>query len=81
MESKWKYQATCGTVIHQILQYYFSKDDEGNLLGDKSRGEIIDHVNKNLQKDITEALGRWDPSTINPATIEQIITYADTLKQ
>ena len=81
MESKWKYQATCGTVIHQILQYYFSKDDEGNLLGDKSRGEIIDHVNKNLQKDITEALGRWDPSTINPATIEQTITYADTLKQ
>lgn len=81
MTKKWDYQAAAGTAIHYILQQYFTKDENGKILGDSERSKIIEKINKNIESDLKTDLGsRYREGLYNQETIEQTIVYADRLK-
>jgi hypothetical protein len=54
MELKWKFQANAGTTLHYVLQQYFTKDENGQLLGDKSKDEILNYITSNIKKNISD---------------------------
>ena len=86
MTKKWDFQAKAGTAIHYVLEQYFSKDEDGNLIGDKSLSEITDHIDKNIDKDLSESIGDavykdYKDSIINDDIIKQAINYAESLKK
>lgn len=81
MTNKWDFQAAAGTAVHYILQKYFTKTENGKILGDSERNIIIDEINKNIEKDLKEDLGsRYREGLYNNETIEAAIVYADRLK-
>ena len=80
MNSKWKFQANAGTTLHYILEKYFSKDDSGQMWGDKSKDELINFINSNIKNDITAAGIKWNDNLINANVINQALIYADKLK-
>ena len=80
MKAKWKFQANSGTVVHYVLQQYFTKDKDGTLWGDKSRNELITHITDHIKSDIQKQGINWDDNFISNPVIEQLVIYADRLK-
>lgn len=80
MELKWKFQANAGTTLHYVLQQYFTKDENGQLLGDKSKDEILNYITSNIKKDISDQGIKWNDNLINEPVINQLLVYADKLK-
>ena len=83
VSKKWEFQAAAGTAIHYVLEQYFKKDDDGNLLGDSARNVIIEHITKNLDQDLSDSLGDTKYKQFKDSllpNIDQILNYADALK-
>jgi hypothetical protein len=81
MKKKWEFQAAAGTAIHYVLQQYFSKDGD-TLLGDSPRDEIINKINNNIDRELSEQLGdskfrAFRGKLYNPKIIEEVLNYAD----
>lgn len=81
MLSKWKFQANAGTTLHYVLEEYFSKDDKGNLRGDGSKDELINHIKNTIKNELSSQGIKWNDNLISDAVINQLLTYADKLKQ
>ena len=70
MEKRWKEQALIGTAVHNVLQLYFTYQD--NMYG-YERENIKDYIEKNLEPKNKEKL--------NSKVIDDTIAYAQKLRE
>ena len=85
MKKKWEFQAAAGTAIHYVLQQYFTKDDDGNLIGDQPRDEIVDLIMSKIDSELSEQMGdskyrAFRGKLFNKDIINQALIFADDLK-
>lgn len=71
MKRRWEAQAKTGTAIHNILQLFFTKDENGRYNFELSNVELREVINKYLE--------RKNKPYLNEKTIRQTIEYARNL--
>lgn len=71
MKHRWKVQAQTGTAIHNVLQIFFTKDENGKYNYELSDSELRIVIDSQLEKK--------NKSYLNEKTIRETIQYARTL--
>lgn len=71
MEHKWKSQAKAGDAIHNVLQLFFTRDDNGEYLFNMSDNEFLQHCLDHLED-------KNKPYITEPL-IKKVIAYARKL--